>query len=280
MLFASLFISVVAFAGWNQSRLIIKSMNADPIGVFINGNRVENENNNIRLNDLQPGTYRVEIYNTARRGGLFGNNRGKLIYDEAVRVRQGMQTDIVINYNDRVTIEEYPLDNRGPGSIGYPGNNGSGSCNGDDDEYDDDRDRRGWNNNDDRRRNRGRGYDRDRRNNDRGWNNNGNWNNGNNGWNRQMDNQTFEYLKQSIRRESFDDNRFEIMQSVLRNNAVSSFQVKELLQLMSFDSKRLAAAKFAYQYTTDRDRYFVVYDAFDFGSTKSELARYINSYRG
>jgi hypothetical protein len=269
VLIASLFITVVAFAGWNQSRLIIKSMNADPIGVFINGNRVENDNNNIRLNDLQAGTYRVEIYNTARRGGLFGNNRGKLIYDEMVRVRQGMQTDIVINYNDRVTIEETPLDNRYPGSIG--GGFGNDDCNNDD---------RGWNNNDDRRRGRDRDYDRDRRGRNRDWNNNGgNWNN-NSRWNRPMDNQTFEYLKQSIRRESFDDHKFEIMQSVLKNNAVSSYQVRELLQLMSFDSKRLQAAKYAYQFTTDRDRYFVVYDVFDFGSTKSELARYINNYRG
>jgi Domain of unknown function (DUF4476) len=273
VLIASLFITVAAFAGWNQSRLIIKSMKADPIGVFINGNRVENNNNNIRLNDLQAGTYRVEIYNTARRGGLFGNNKGKLIYNEMVRIRQGMQTDIVINYNDRVTIEESPLDNRYPGTVG-------GGCN-NDDGYDDRN--RGWNNNDDRRRNRD--YNRDRRGRNRDWNNNGgSWNSngnpGNSNWNRQMDNQTFEYLKQSIRRESFDDNKFEIMQSVLKNNAVSSYQVKELLELMSFDSKRLQAAKYAYQFTTDRDRYFVVYDAFDFGSTKSELARYINNYRG
>jgi hypothetical protein len=271
VLIASLFITVAAIAGWNQSRLVIKSMNADPIGVFINGNRVENDNNNIRLNDLQAGVYRVEIYNTARRGGLLGNNRGKLIYDESVRIRQGMQTDIVINYNDRITIEESPLDNRYPGAGGI-GTNGT---------YDDyNRDDRSWNGNDDRRRGRDRDYDRDRRGRNRGWNNNGgSWNNNSN-WNRPMDQQTFEYLKQSLRRESFDDTKFEIMQSVLRNNAVSSYQVKELLQLMCFDSKRLQAAKYAYQFTTDRDRYFVVYDVFDFNSTKSELARYINNYRG
>ncbi|MFP7655105.1 DUF4476 domain-containing protein [Chryseobacterium proteolyticum] len=44
---------------------------------------------------------------------------------------------------------------------------------------------------------------------------------------------------------------------------------------MSFDKNKLALAKSMYRKCADKNRYFMVYDAFDFESSKRELMEYI-----
>lgn len=66
---------------------------------------------------------------------------------------------------------------------------------------------------------------------------------------------------------------------MLPNNRVTSAQVKELIQLMSFENNKLEMAKFAYRYTTDRGSYFIVNDTFSFSYSKTELVQYILTYR-
>ena len=59
---------------------------------------------------------------------------------------------------------------------------------------------------------------------------------------------------------------------------VSSEQVFELMELLTFDSYRLELAKFAYRFTVDKGAYFIVNNAFTFSSNISALNRYILSY--
>jgi hypothetical protein len=104
--------------------------------------------------------------------------------------------------------------------------------------------------------------------------NNGN-NNNNNKWNWNapaMNERSFEQLKQSIRRESF-------AKTAVRDQAVSTSQVRELLGLFSFEQNKLDIAKYCYHYTTDYNNYYLVANSFGFSSSKNELLKYIDANR-
>lgn len=240
-----LLLSTAVFAGWDDGRLSITSMSVDPIRVMVDGRQVQVGNREFRISNLNPGYHRVQIYavknNNNKRRGIFSNNRDELIYNSNLNIRRGVHTDIVVNRFGKVFVDEQAIDNR----------------------YDDE-----WNNRDDRN-NGGWGNDR----------NNDGWGNDRNSRYQPMDHQKFLQLKQSVERNNFDDDKMELLRTVLQNNAVSAQQVKELAQLMSFEKNKLELAKYAYRFTTDRSNYFIVNDVFSFGTSKTELTRYIASYR-
>lgn len=245
-LFTFLLMAVITFAAWDDARLSITSMSNAPVRIMIDGRQVQQGNREIRINNLSPGIHRIQIYSTSnnnnRRKGLFGdNNRNQLIYNNSVNIRRGMHTDIVINRFGKVFIDEERIDNRN-----------------DDNWNDNDRNNGGWNND-----------------NNSGWGND----NRDNNYGTVMSYERFQQLKHSVERESFDKNKMDLLRSTLPYNRVSSQQVRELAQLISFEQTRLELAKFAYRYTTDRGNYFVVNDVFNFGSSKTELTRYISTYR-
>jgi hypothetical protein len=124
-----------------------------------------------------------------------------------------------------------------------------------------------------------------------GW---GGGNNGNNGNNNQqpsrpprpednapraVSDETFAAMKETIRRESFDDSRLSIARSIIDQNYFTAAQAKELTQLFVFEANKLAIAKYMYGKTIDRKNYFIVYPVFTFAKTKDELAEYIRSYQ-
>jgi hypothetical protein len=110
--------------------------------------------------------------------------------------------------------------------------------------------------------------------------NNGNYNNNNGNWNRQpMNERSFEQLKQTIRRESFDETKVSIAKTAIRDQAVSTTQVRELLGLFSFEQNKLDIAKYCYHYTTDYNNYYLVANSFGFSSSKNDLLRYIDANR-
>lgn len=92
-----------------------------------------------------------------------------------------------------------------------------------------------------------------------------------------MDGGTFEQLKQTIRNESFDATRLAIAKQAVGQQYVTSAQVKELVQLFSFEDSKLDLAKHCYRRTLDKHNYFTINDAFSFSSSKEELARFIQT---
>jgi len=92
-----------------------------------------------------------------------------------------------------------------------------------------------------------------------------------------MNDMMFQQLKRTVESESFDSSRVELLESILRNNFFTSYQIKELMMLISFDSGRLQFAKAAYARTVDPENYFVVREALSFSSSKTELTKYISS---
>lgn len=265
-LFIGLFATVMVFANPPfQSKLTVSSVGNNNIKVVVDNdrfdrfddgyNRYENYGNGVVITDLPGGFHTIKVYEDRRerkRGGWGFGRRNRfedyrLLYTTSVCIRPFVHIDIIINRFGQAEINEINLKNR--------------RHHDDDRDYDDnDRRRdRNWDNN--------RDYDRDRgRENDfRGI--------------AAMNVNQYNAVRQTIQRESFDKGKMAIATQVLRDNYLSSAQVKELTMLFSFDDAKLEFAKYAYSKTVDRGSFFMVYDAFSFSSSKERLADYIRNYR-
>ncbi len=90
-----------------------------------------------------------------------------------------------------------------------------------------------------------------------------------------MSNRDFQLLVRSIKSKSFDSSKLSVAKQAVSAHSVKSIQVRQLLDLFSFESNKLELAKFAYHYTYDKHRYFLVNDAFTFSSSVRALNTYI-----
>jgi hypothetical protein len=85
----------------------------------------------------------------------------------------------------------------------------------------------------------------------------------------------FQALKATIASKSFDNTRYQIAAEYIRNNGISTREVGELMNLLTFESNKLDLAKFAYRYTADPQNYFMLYNEFTFDSSIRNLSDYI-----
>ncbi|MGE8512277.1 MAG: DUF4476 domain-containing protein [Chryseobacterium culicis] len=93
-----------------------------------------------------------------------------------------------------------------------------------------------------------------------------------------MDNNSFrQFFDMMMRNEKFDDGKVAMINQQMRTSMFTSAQIRDLVKALSFDNKKLALAKSMYRNCADKERYFMVYDAFDFESSKRELMDYISN---
>jgi hypothetical protein len=92
-----------------------------------------------------------------------------------------------------------------------------------------------------------------------------------------MSDYDFNNLRQTIESKSFESTRMEIAKQVLSQRYVSTEQVINLMNLLTFESSKLELAKFAYSKTVDKENYFRVNNAFTFESSIHELDDYIRN---
>ncbi|MFN6944738.1 MAG: DUF4476 domain-containing protein [Cytophagaceae bacterium] len=85
----------------------------------------------------------------------------------------------------------------------------------------------------------------------------------------------FNAAKASIQKQSFTEQQMQVAQQITKNNCLSTAQVKELIQLFSFETSRLDFAKFAYDFTVDKNNYWQINDAFSFSSSVTELNKFL-----
>jgi hypothetical protein len=232
-----------------QTKLSVAALSNAPIRVTVDGQRYDQGSNSwgvttnsIVVQDLANGYHTIKVFQQ-RNNRRYDNDR-----------RRNRNEDYTLIYSATVFIKPmYHIDiviNRfGKALIDEQYINGRDYY-----DYDDDV------------RNNNRDYDRDNR--DRDYRNE-----------RAMDNRDFIMAKNQLQRESFDNTRLLMARQISDNNYLSAQQVKELMQLFSFDDKKLDFAKYAYRRTADRNNYFIVYDAFSFSSNKEELATYIRNFR-
>lgn len=86
----------------------------------------------------------------------------------------------------------------------------------------------------------------------------------------------FDALLNTVSQQSFDQTRLSIAKQAIDGRRLNTSQVAELMRLFSFESTKLDFAKYAYQFTGDRDRYYVINNEFSFSSSVDELVNFIN----
>jgi len=90
-----------------------------------------------------------------------------------------------------------------------------------------------------------------------------------------MSPQDYESAYQIISKESFDSSRLTIAKQVISSNPMSASQIVEICKLFSFENNKLEFAKYAYTYCTEKNKYFLLNEAFTYESSKRELDEYI-----
>ncbi len=91
-----------------------------------------------------------------------------------------------------------------------------------------------------------------------------------------MNSRAFRNLLYQVDNATFESDKLRVAKQAIRANGVSSAQVRDLMNTLTFDSSRLKLTKYAYQFVADRNNYYVVNDGFQFSSSSRELGRYIN----
>ena len=86
-----------------------------------------------------------------------------------------------------------------------------------------------------------------------------------------MSNERFSKAMFVLEKENFDNTRFTIAKEIVEDNYLSAGQVKQMLQLFSFDVNKLELAKYAYSKTIDKNNYFMLYDVFAMNSYKERV---------
>lgn len=92
-----------------------------------------------------------------------------------------------------------------------------------------------------------------------------------------MSSADFAKAKASVQEKSFEDSKLTVAKQILNSNCLSSAQVKEIMQLFTYEETKLDWAKFAYGKTTDPGNYFQLNDAFGYETSIEELNKYIES---
>lgn len=76
---------------------------------------------------------------------------------------------------------------------------------------------------------------------------------------------------------SFDNQILDFLRSTIKKGWLYSEDVAMLLGAFSFDNNRLSFAKFAYDYTVDKHKYYTLSNSFDFSSNYNDLMNYIKN---
>jgi hypothetical protein len=81
----------------------------------------------------------------------------------------------------------------------------------------------------------------------------------------------------SIKSKSFTDGKMTVAKQILKNNCVTTEQVKGMSQLFSFEEDKLAFVKFAYDHTSDKKNFYKVNDVFTYDASIQELNKFLES---
>ena len=84
---------------------------------------------------------------------------------------------------------------------------------------------------------------------------------------------------QSIRKESFDDNRLEMAKLIVRSRdkMFKTSQIKQMANCFSFEDSKVEFLKFAFDACVDQNNYYECVSILTFSSNKEELMEFINS---
>ena len=198
-----------------------------------------NMTNSFTLTNLAPGNHYFVVYKN-RNNGRGYNNLRMVLYSGYINLPFGMKVfGMIDNRNRFVVTSQVAIGNYGKNNYNH--------------------------------KNRNQNYNKR----EHGQNNYGYNDHNNNNGNRSMNQADFSNLIIMISNASFESTKLSIAKNALIYNSLSSAQVLEIMYLFSFESTKLDFAKQAYISVIDRERYFIVNNAFSFSSSIEELNRYI-----
>jgi hypothetical protein len=225
-----------ARAGYMPSELTIRMWDYSVISLVFDGQIYDQYNTTYKLTGIDPGNHLLKVYR------YYTNPQGglspypKMVFSGYIKIKPGMSVDAMINnYAHFVILHEVSLMPHG-NHYGHYNNNGPHPGN-------------NYNAND---------YDNNYYYTSPG-----------------MNSYEFMELKSIVSNTSFDNSKLAICKQAISSNTVSSSQVFELMSLLSFESSKLELAKFAYYYVVDKNRFYVVNNAFSFSSSIDELNDFI-----
>lgn len=236
-------VAVFAADAKPMSSLTIRSMEQSDIRVMIDGRRFDPGYNSMMVRQLEAGRHDIKIYREQRQG-FFGKSF-KLVYDSRLKVKPGTHVLISIDRSGRASISQKKMQRH---------------------------DRR------DRERNRDDEWFDDRDYDFRSGERFGDYDD-NYGFERGMDDREFSRVMQAMEKEWFEGNKIKSATQVVKSNKVSTSQVRQIMQLFTFENNKLEVAKQAYANTVDKRNYESLFDLFSFNSNKEELARHIHNFR-
>jgi hypothetical protein len=78
-----------------------------------------------------------------------------------------------------------------------------------------------------------------------------------------------------IQKETFETTKLSTSKQVVDNNCLLVEQIKSLLKTYDYEATRLEFAKYAYKRCFDPENYYLLNDAFEYDSSKTELANFV-----
>jgi hypothetical protein len=263
---SALFFCLIIASNIEAAVVKIREANGRRIVLTINGKKFPQIGRVITINNMPKGMAFLKVYSYKQNGNGMAN--ANLLYAGKLMVRSNYIYRCTVDGYNGLDVQEfcYTMQN---GSYNY--NNGTSTQWGDYDANDDDWNDNVWD---------GHPHNHPFNNGNGNWGNNsgngGFGNNGNGFGNLQpMSANAFNAFKNSLRNSNFDTGRLTILKAQLTNTRITASQLRELVELFSFESSKLDAAKFGAKSVIDGNNLFVVYDAFDFENSKTAFANYI-----
>ncbi len=256
-----------------KSMLTIKSTGQEDILVVVDGKRFEPRHNSMVIRNIGTGYHNVKIYRQ-RNPGIFEKfrNRSELIFNEPVMIRKNINLLITIDRFGRPYMDQQKIKGNGKNNDWNKHRDGRDfdRNNDNDNNFDDDKE-----------------YDRNRKSGDDveyDFDNDGNMGDYdiNNGYDYDVRNSKsisdwdFNNVLQSIRKEWFEGNKVKSASQIISGNYFTSSQVRQMLQLFTFENNKLDLAKQAYQKTINPGNYLMALsDVFNSNNSRDELARFV-----
>ncbi len=266
-----LFVLLLFKESTTAATLKVRDMEGREIMVSINGKKFPDVGRVITINNLPSGIAFIKVYSVKK--SKYGNGVNQLIYNGKIKLESQNIYRATVDDYEGMDVKVYCCVTNNGGFNGY-GNNGYN--NGNNWDYNDhDWDNNYWHGNHHGGGHVGNGWNNNG--NGNGWNNNGNGNGwGNNGFNQNvMSDNVFNNFINALRETNFDSGKLALVKSQLQNNFITAAQLREVVSLFSFESTKLDAAKFGAKSVVDGQNLVVIYNAFDFESTKTQFANFI-----
>ncbi len=94
-----------------------------------------------------------------------------------------------------------------------------------------------------------------------------------------LDNRSFSEIKKSVGQQSFDEEKLTVAKNRMKASCpVRASQIASLMKMLSFSNHQLELAKYAYQYTYDKQNYSKVIETLTFSTDQDKLRDYIKNH--